>query len=212
MAVIVGAPAAQAQEGAYVVSYLEAAASSKDAAAAALRQLAALGRQAEGNVRFEVLQNTWRLQHFAVVEAWKNQGRREAHEGSPEVKQVRDKLRPLLTSPPDERPHGELAVGPARPVPAGSIFAVTHVNFIPPKKDEGTAALEALVDVSRGESGNVRFDVLQQSGRPNHLTLLEVWTNLKALERTSRPPTPAKSGGACSRASAAPMMNGSMWC
>jgi quinol monooxygenase YgiN len=182
IAAIGGAPAARAQEVAYVVSYVEAAASSKDAAAAALRQLAALGRQAEGNVRFEVLQNTWRPQHFAVVEAWKDQGARKAHEGSPRVKQVRDELRVLLTSPPDERPHVGHAVGQARPVPADAVFVVTHVDFIPPKKDEGIAALKALVDVSRGESGNVRFDVLQQSGRPNHLTLVEVWTDLKALE------------------------------
>lgn len=182
VAAIGGTPAGRAQEAAYVVRYVEAAAASKDAAAEALRQLAALGRQAEGHGRFEVLQNTGRPQHFAVVEVWKGQGAREAHEANPGVRQVRDRLQPLLTSPPDERTHAGLAVGPARRVPAGAIFAVTHVDFIPPRKDEGIAALKTLADASRDEGGNVRFDVLQQAGRSNHLTLVEVWTDLKALE------------------------------
>jgi quinol monooxygenase YgiN len=30
--------------------------------------------------------------------------------------------------------------------------------------------------------GNLRYDVLQQGSRPNHLTLVEIWSGDKALE------------------------------
>jgi quinol monooxygenase YgiN len=64
----------------------------------------------------------------------------------------------------------------------GAIYAVTHVDFIPPKKDEGIAALKELVAPSRQDAGNVRFDVLQQTSRQNHLTVVEIWRDLAALD------------------------------
>ena len=51
-----------------------------------------------------------------------------------------------------------------------------------PKKDEGIAALRQIADPSRQEAGNLRYDLLQQSSRPNHLTLVEAWRDHKALE------------------------------
>jgi quinol monooxygenase YgiN len=62
------------------------------------------------------------------------------------------------------------------------VFTVTHVDYIPPKKDEGIAALEQMVEPSRRDAGNLRYDVLQQLNRPNHLTLVEAWKDQKALQ------------------------------
>jgi quinol monooxygenase YgiN len=40
--------------------------------------------------------------------------------------------------------------------------------------------LKHLAEASRSESGNLRFDVLQQEGRANHLPLVEVWRDAGA--------------------------------
>lgn len=50
------------------------------------------------------------------------------------------------------------------------------------RKDDGIAALTAIAEPSRQEPGNLRYDILQQSSRPNHLTLVEAWRDHKALE------------------------------
>jgi quinol monooxygenase YgiN len=40
--------------------------------------------------------------------------------------------------------------------------------------------LKQLAEASRKEAGNLRFDVLQQDGRLNHLPLIEAWRDLPA--------------------------------
>jgi quinol monooxygenase YgiN len=62
---------------------------------------------------------------------------------------------------------------------------VTHVDVIPPRKDDGVAAVKQLADDSRTGAGNVRFEVVQQASRPNHFTVVEVWANAKAVEAHS---------------------------
>jgi quinol monooxygenase YgiN len=56
---------------------------------------------------------------------------------------------------------------------------------VPTKREEGTAEIRKLVEASRGSAGNVRFDALVQAGRPNHLTLVEAWTNTGTQETHS---------------------------
>jgi quinol monooxygenase YgiN len=63
-----------------------------------------------------------------------------------------------------------------------AVYAVTHVDIIPPKKDDGIAALQQLAGPSRADAGNLRFEVLQQNSRPNHFTLVEIWKDHAALE------------------------------
>ncbi len=172
--------ATRAQE-AYVVSYAEAQPAAKNAARAALRQYRDASRKEDGSVRVEILQNIFRPQQFAVLEVWKDDKAREAHASGPVAKRLHDALTPLQAAPYDERPHGGLAVSSYKSAPA-SIYAVTHVDFIGPKKDEGIAALKTLAAASLKDKGNIRYDVLQQGNRPNHLTLVEVWHNMPSLE------------------------------
>ena len=70
-----------------------------------------------------------------------------------------------------------------RPRPARTpAFAVTHVDVIPPEKDNGANALEQLADGSRRHSGNLQFDVWRQTNRPNHFTVVESWANRGAFD------------------------------
>jgi quinol monooxygenase YgiN len=177
----VGSLTVRADEtGIFIVSYVEVAPAATEQAAALLRALSQASGNDSGSRRFEVLQRLDRPHHFAILEAWTDQKAQEAHAATEHVQRFRAALAPLSTAPYDERPHGGLVVGQG--VGAGGIYAVTHVDFIPPRKDDGIAALKALVEPSRAEAGNVRFDVLQQSSRPNHLTLVEVWKDKAALE------------------------------
>ena len=44
------------------------------------------------------------------------------------------------------------------------------------------ALLRQYREASRKEEGNVRLEVLQQHGRPDHFVLLETWKDQKALD------------------------------
>ena len=182
LSVMMSAPAGHAQEQttSYVVSYIEVQPASAEAARNALREYRVASGKEEGSVRVEVLQGIFRPQHFAVLEVWKDNKAREGHTAAASTKQLREKLSAIQTAPYDERPHVGLAVGPAGE--RGAIYAVTHADFIPPKKDDGIAATKGLSGPSAKDSGNRRYDVLQQANRANHLTLVEVWQDMKSLE------------------------------
>jgi quinol monooxygenase YgiN len=178
--------AAQAQDaGAYTVSYIEVSHTAIARAAALLKGLAKEARNMDGNLRFEVLQRRDRSNQFAILEAWKDKAAHDAHLAAGHTRDFRDKLAPMLITGYDERPHAGLAAGPVN-AGAGSrgaaVTVVTHVDVVPPKKDEAIAALKQLSEPSRGEAGNLRFEALQQVSRPNHSTLIEIWKDQRALE------------------------------
>lgn len=174
---------AQAQDATYVVTYIEVAPSSAGKAADLLKQYADASRKEAGSVRFDALRRIDRQNHFAIVETWKDEKSLKDHTAAAGIKKFRDGIAPMLSSAYDERPHGSLAVAaPNAKIGAGAIYAVTHVDIIPPKKDEGIAAAKELAAPSRKEDGNLRYDVLQQTSRPNHMTLVETWSNMKAVE------------------------------
>lgn len=181
-----GAPAPVAP--AYGVTYIEVAPGASGKALTLLRTLRAASRKADGSLRFEALQRRERPNHFAIIEVWRDTPAFEASLASAPRKTFRDQIQPLLVAGYDERPHGGMSVGELSAAFGGkgtkgaTVFTVTHVDFIPPKKDEGIAALQQLAEPSRRDAGNLRYEVLQQLSRPNHLTLVEAWRDQKALE------------------------------
>jgi quinol monooxygenase YgiN len=178
------APAVQAQDAAYVVSYFETMPAAQNEAAALVRGLGEASRKDAGNLRFDVLQRISQPNHFAIIEAWKDAAAQSLHMAGAHVKQFREKLQPLLRSPYDERPHAPMNVGSAQLANAtrDAVYVVTHVDFIPPEKENGIAMVKSLAESSRKDDGNLRFEGLQQISRPNHLTLVEVWKDSKALD------------------------------
>lgn len=95
-------------------------------------------------------------------------------------------MQPLSVSPYDERLHKALAVGsvPAPRAP-GTTYVLTHADAAGggPARDEAIALLTQLADTSRKDDGNVGFEVLQQSSRLNHSTIVETWKDQQAFER-----------------------------
>ena len=148
-------------DAAFHVTYIEVLPGSSGKALGILRQARAASRKADGNVRFEVFQRRDRIHHFAMIEAWKDAPARDANLASAHSKAFRDALQALLAAGYDERPHLGLDVGQpnaAAGAKGATVFTVTHVDFIPPKKDEGIAALKVTVDSSRQESGAILRD------------------------------------------------------
>jgi quinol monooxygenase YgiN len=168
----------------YVVTYIDVAPATRDADAGFLRQLVAASRKDPGVVRYEAFQRSAPPNQFAIVEIWKDQQGYDAHAASAHVKAFRQQIEPHLVAPIDERPYLALTVGPKdnNAIPAGALVSVSHVDVIPPKKDDGIGALKTLADPTRKDSGNIRFDAYQQKSRPNHFTVVEVWRDQKGAE------------------------------
>ena len=179
------AQAAQAQDApVYVVSYIEVAPTAGGTAAGLLRQLATMSRKDDGNTRFDILQRLAPSNQFAIVAIWKDQKAYEAHAAAAHSKEFRDKIKPHLISAIDDRLHGgmEVAQAPATKSAADAVFVVTHVDVPPPKKDDCISALKTLVEDSRKEPGAARFEVFQQTSRPNHFSVVEIWKSQNAYD------------------------------
>lgn len=61
-----------------------------------------------GAVRFEVLQQGSRFNHFVMLETWQSHEAFEAHNGSANTRQFREKIAAYLGSPFDMREHALL--------------------------------------------------------------------------------------------------------
>ncbi|HTO10704.1 MAG TPA: antibiotic biosynthesis monooxygenase [Candidatus Binatia bacterium] len=170
----------------YSVTYVEVLPTSRADGLAALTSYREATRQESGNLRCEVVSRLGQPHQLVILEAWQDQAAFEAHGKSANTTQTRERLQAIRNAPVDERVHTGVSVGPLAPGPAGdAVYVVTHVDVIPPRKDDGLAALRVLGDAGRAEPGNLRFEVVQQTSRPNHFTVVEIWKDAKAMEAHS---------------------------
>jgi quinol monooxygenase YgiN len=87
----------------YVVTYIDVFPNFAANTNNLLLQFAADSRKDTGSVRFEVLRDVERTNHFTVVEVWQSRQAYEAHLTLDHSKLFREKLQPGLGSPFDER-------------------------------------------------------------------------------------------------------------
>jgi quinol monooxygenase YgiN len=73
-----------------------------------LLKFAADTRKEKGVVRFELLQEPGRKNHFTIVSVWEDQAAFDAHLAADHTKQFREKIQPMLGGPLDERLHSNL--------------------------------------------------------------------------------------------------------
>lgn len=160
------------------VTYVEALAMTKDAAQRVLADYAGARTGTPGLQAVIVLQRSGAAGQFVLIEAGSL-----AAVGSDFATQARDAaLAPLLVAPCDVRTHGALSVGPPpdATTPDAAIWVVTHVDVVPAHKDSGVTRVRRLAEDSRGAPGCLRFEAWQQTDRPNHMTLVEVWADAGA--------------------------------
>jgi quinol monooxygenase YgiN len=164
-----------------VVTYIETKPTARDETAALLKSYRIASRATPGNLRSIVVQRPRRPGQFVVVAAWKDKAAWDAHMAAAATKEFREKLDALRNAPADDRFHNSLSVGPIEDAP-GAIYGVTHVDVIPPQKDNAIVALKALGEANRAAGGNARYEIVQQTNRPNHFTVFEVWRSREAFD------------------------------
>lgn len=174
----------------FIVTYIETDVANSDKVAALINEQTAASQAEDGNLRFEGLQRIGQDNHFVILEAWSGPEARATHAASAHTVAFRNALEPMLYAPYDERPHvGLIAADPAT-IEAGSastIYVITHADIIPPEQfapcsrqvdENGPCGNEMLVNLGefgRTHAGNMRFDVLTQSNRGNHMSDVEMW-------------------------------------
>ena len=87
----------------YVVTYVDVFPNFAAEAAKTLQQFASDSRKGAGVVRFEVMRDVARQNHFSIVEVWQNQKAFDAHVAQANTKLFRERIQPMLGSPFDER-------------------------------------------------------------------------------------------------------------
>ena len=170
----------------YTVIYVEVMPTSKSDATVVLRRYREAARKEGGNLRCEVAQRIDQPHQFVILSIWKDQKAWEAHGKGAASMEMREKVAAVRNAPTDERVHIGLSVGPIDVTASrDAVFVATHVDVIPPRKDDGVAALKRLGDESRKGDGNLRFEVVQQVNRQNHFTVVEIWKDAKTVEAHS---------------------------
>jgi quinol monooxygenase YgiN len=168
----------------HVVTYVDVEPGFTSSATALLRQYREQYRETTGA---EVLQETSRQNRFVMIEAWNDESSFQAHENAEQTCQFRTKLKAIHNSPNDQRVHHDFSIGESSFESAlGGLWVVTHVDVPPPRRDETEVLLKALSEESRKDPGNRRYDVFQQSSRPNHFTVCAVWNDEKAFASHQR--------------------------
>jgi quinol monooxygenase YgiN len=164
----------------YIVTYVDVVPASEAQGVTLLKAYRDASRREDGNVRVDILQQNGRRGQFVVVEEWRDESAWKAHRAAPHVMQFHESLTPLRITAYDERTHTSFAVGAPSTV-ADALFVVTHVDVIPTGLPKAREFLNAHVERTRKEAGNVRFDVLQ-GARMNHFTVVEAWRDERARE------------------------------
>ena len=177
-------PAAHGQGNpVYLATYVEVVPNAVAAATTLLKQYRDATLKEDGNLRAIALAEVERPNRFVIVEAWRDKAARDAHAQSTGTVKFHDKLNPIADAPLDERTNtGLYAAQGKNESQSGAVYVVTHVDVIPPGKDDCMAALKAMSADSGNDPGNISYEVLQQANRGNHFTVVEAWTNRKALD------------------------------
>ena len=62
------------------------------------------------------------------------------------------------------------------------IYAVTHVDIIPPQTAPGTKLVQQYIVDTRKDPGLVRIEAGSEIARVNHISIVEVWQDKKAYD------------------------------
>jgi len=69
---------------------------------------------------------------------------------------------------------GFALAGRAEEVSEVAVYLVSYLEVMPSSQEAASVLLRQYREASRKDAGNVRLEVLQQSGRPDHFALVEI--------------------------------------
>jgi quinol monooxygenase YgiN len=97
------APAQSAPGSLYVITHVDVGPPNREKIIVAFNALVGPSRKDAGNLRFDVVQQKARTNHFKMIEVWKDQAADDAHENADHTKAFRAKLLPLTGALYDQR-------------------------------------------------------------------------------------------------------------
>ena len=171
-----------ADQPTYVVTYIEVAPKAVAETRGLLATHCTNTHKATGLIEMDALQRLGSTNHFAILEKWQSAKARDDYAATDTAKSFLASLGPVLIAGYDERLHVPLTVAASEAPLSGAVVALTHVDLIPTFKDPGVLKVKEFAEASRGSDGNLRFDVLTQANRANHMTVVESWSNAAAKE------------------------------
>jgi quinol monooxygenase YgiN len=99
----VATPPALARGAVTVVTHVDVPGNVRDKVLPALKTLAETSRKDAGNLRFDVVHQKGRTNHFTVVEVWKDQKSNDTHELAAHTREFRGQLTPITGALYDQR-------------------------------------------------------------------------------------------------------------
>jgi quinol monooxygenase YgiN len=159
----------------YATSYIEVVPASEAEALHILKQLADAGRRERGVLNFEIAQMVLPTNHFVIFGAWKDQQAYDAHLAAAYTKQGGAALASQLLAPVDTQLGKQLVRQDLQAPPAGAIYGITHFAILPDRVDDFRAALLKYTEATRQAVGNLRYFPAQDTSRPNHFSVVEMW-------------------------------------
>jgi autoinducer 2-degrading protein len=89
--------------GMYAVTHVDVPNANRDEAITALRTVVEQARKDPGNLRFDVVHQPGRTNHFTVIAAWKDEKSQSDHQLAPHTREFRRRINPLLGALYDQR-------------------------------------------------------------------------------------------------------------
>lgn len=96
----------------YAVTHIDVPGTSRDAALGLMKTFIDRTRSEPGNVRFDLVHQSNRTNHFTAIEAWADQKAADAHELAQHTRTFRRGITPLLGALYDQRSYRPLEVQP----------------------------------------------------------------------------------------------------
>lgn len=175
----------------YAMSYIEVVPAFEAETSRLLRQLADATRGEQGVLNFEIAQMVLPNNHFVIFGAWRNQQAYDAHLAAVYTKQGTAALAAQLLAPIDTQLGKQVVRQDLQAPPTGAIYGITHFAILPDRVDEFRAALLKYTEATRQAAGNLRYFPAQDTSRPNHFSVVEMWKD-QASEDTYEAARPSK--------------------
>jgi quinol monooxygenase YgiN len=186
MAILAATSAESAHEpsnAVYLATYVDVMPNAVAFGAQLFEQYGEASRTQSGNQRIKVLQEIARPNRFAILEVWTNAAALNGHEKAASTLHAREQLKTIQNAPYDERVGRGLYIGRGKGKSGpGAIYVLTHVDVAPDHRDDCLRLLNTMSIDTANEDGNISYEVLQQTNRLNHFTVMEEWTNRKAVD------------------------------
>lgn len=177
-----------------IVTYVEVASKDAEKAEKLIRSHILSSQSAEGKLETQGLRRTNHDNHFVILETWATPIAYDKHAVATQTLLFRNKLQTMLIAPMDIRRHAVLTTAPGEVSSEDQslVYVVTHMDVAPPQQfspcsvapnPDGPCAndlIKAFAVSSRKHRGNVRFEVLTQTNRSNHMTVVEAWQSATA--------------------------------